>query len=117
MRHDSALPGVAWSSCASHAGVVAITHSEVTIKPSRQGLVFMLAWIGFLGLLMVLRAFALWLFCVVLLACLVPVALTARSRLSATGNTLTYRELVRTRVWRRHEIEGFAIPTRGHCLR
>jgi hypothetical protein len=86
----------------------------LTIKPPRWGLVFSVAWIGFLCLLMVAGAAGehdarglllvfLW------LPWLVPVALIARSRLIADGDILTYRSPLRTRAWRRSEIGCFAI--------
>jgi hypothetical protein len=86
----------------------------VIIKPSRQGLILIVAWIGFLCLLMVLGAVdehdPRGLFLVFLwLPWLVPVALTARSRVTAAGGTLTCRGPIRTRVWHRAEIGAFAI--------
>jgi hypothetical protein len=46
-------------------------------------------------------------------AWLVPVALIARSRVIAAGDTLTSRGPFRTRAWRRDEIDGFAITQSG----
>ena len=86
----------------------------VVIKPHRGGLVFAVAWIGFLCLLMVLGSIgehsARGLFLVfVWLPWLVPVVLAARYRLTAAGDTLTYRSPLRTRTWRRGEVEYFEI--------
>jgi Bacterial PH domain len=97
---------------------VAIADSDVAIKPPRSGLVFMVAWIGFLCLLIVAGAAGehnsrgLWLV-FLWLPWLVPVALIARSRVIAAGDTLTSRGPFRTRAWRRDEIDGFAITQSG----
>jgi hypothetical protein len=74
------------------------------------------AWIGFLCLLMVLGSIGerstRGLFLVfVWLPWLVPVALAARSRVTAVGDTLTYRSPLRTRTWRRAEVENFEIAS------
>jgi hypothetical protein len=42
---------------------------------------------------------------------LVPVALAARSRVTAVGDTLTYRSPLRTRTWGRLEVEHFEIAS------
>jgi hypothetical protein len=105
---------VAWCLSAGHAGIVTAADSDVVIKPRRWGLIVMVAWIGFLCFLMVVGAVnehdprGLWLV-FVWLPWLVPVALMARSRVVAAGDTLTCRGPLRTRVWRRAEIECFAI--------
>jgi hypothetical protein len=93
---------------------VAIADPDVTIKTPRSGLIFMVAWIGFLCLLIVAgtasehNSRGLWLVFLWLPA-LVPVALIARSRVVAAGDTHTSRGPFRTRAWRRDEIDGFAI--------
>lgn len=86
----------------------------MTIEPPRWGLVVMVAWIGLLCLVMVAGAVnehdPRGLFLVFIwLPWLVPVVLIARIRLSAVGDVLTYRGLLRTRVWRRDEIDCFEI--------
>jgi hypothetical protein len=97
-----------------HAGGVTLAEPGVVIKPHRGGLVFAVAWIGFLCLLMVLGSIgehSVWgLFLVfVWLPWLLPVVLAARYRLTAAGDTLTYRSPLRTRTWRRGEVEYFEI--------
>ena len=74
----------------------------------------MVAWIGFLCLLMVAGAAsehdAGGLFLVfVWLPWLVPVLLAARAQLTATGDTLTYRGPFRARSWHRGEVQRFEI--------
>jgi hypothetical protein len=86
----------------------------VTIRPSCRGLAFIIAWIGFLCLLMVAGAAgnhdARGLFLVFLwLPWLVPIMLAARTQVTAVGDILTYRRPFRTRSWRRDEIQRFEI--------
>lgn len=97
-----------------HAGGVTLPEPGVVIKPHRGGLVFVVAWIGFLCLLMVLGSIgahsARGLFLVFAwLPWLVPVLLAARHRLTAAGDTLAYRSPLRTRTWRRGEVGYFEI--------
>ena len=73
-----------------------------------------MAWVGFLCLLMVLGSIgehsARGLFLVFIwLPWLVPILLLARYRLTAAGDTLTYRSPLRTRTWRRGEVGYFEI--------
>jgi hypothetical protein len=80
--------------------------------------VFVVAWIGFLCLLMVLGSIgehsARGLFLVFIwLPWLVPVILAARSRVTIAGDTLTYRSPLRVRTWRRREVQSFEIAS-GH---
>lgn len=108
-----ALPSL---SARGHARGVIPGEPGVVIKPHHGGLVFVVAWIGFLCLLMVLSSIgersARGLFLVfVWLPWLVPVALAARSRVIAVGDTLTYRSPLRTRTWRRAEVENFEIAS------
>jgi hypothetical protein len=97
----------------------------VAIKASARGAVIMIAWIGFLCLVMVLGAVNErdprgLLLVLVWLPWLVPVALIARIRLSAVADVLTYRGAFRTRAWQRDQIECFGIiqsswrPDVGH---
>ena len=84
------------------------------IKPPRAGLVFVVAWIGFLCLLMVLGSIGEHsarglLLVFIWLPWLVPVMLAARSRVTVAGDTLSYRSPLRARTWRRGEIENFEI--------
>jgi hypothetical protein len=72
------------------------TEPAVTIKPPRTGMVLVLAWMGFLCLVIVAGAAsehdARALFLVfVWLPWLIPVVLFARSRLTAAGEILTCR--------------------------
>lgn len=88
----------------------------VTIRPSRAGLILMVAWIGFLCLVMVLGAAGehdtRGLFLVfVWLPWLVPVALAFRSGLTVTGDALTSQGLFRARAWPRSEIQSFEIAS------
>jgi len=74
----------------------------------------MVAWIGFLCLLMVAGAAgehdARGLFLVFLwLPWLVPVTLAARTQVTAVGDTLTYRSPFRIRSWHRSEVRRFEI--------
>jgi hypothetical protein len=77
-------------------------------------LAFMVAWIGFLCLLMVAGAVgehdARGLFLVFLwLPWLVLVMLAGRTQVTAVGDTLTYRSPLRTRCWDRSEVQRFEI--------
>jgi hypothetical protein len=74
----------------------------------------MVAWIGFLCLLMVAGAAGEHdarglLLVFVWLPWLVPVLLAARSQVTAAGDTLTYRSSLRTRSWHRSEVQRFEI--------
>jgi hypothetical protein len=101
---------------------------DVIIKPSsRAGLVFVVAWIMFLCLVTATGAArqhdaGALLLVFVWLPWLVPVALIARSQLTAVGDTLTYRSPLRTRAWHRTEICSFEIaplrwsPSKGQVL-
>lgn len=98
----------------AHARGVQLGEPDVVIKSPRGGLVFAVAWIGFLCLLMVLGSIrehsARGLFLVfVWLPWLVPVVLGARYRLTAADDTLIYRSPLRTRAWRRGEVGYFEI--------
>ena len=108
-----------------HADGVINAGDGVTIKTSARGAVIMVAWIGFLCLVMVLGAVNErdprgLLLVLIWLPWLVPVVLLARIRLSVVGDVLTYRGAFRTRAWQRDQIEGFGIvqsrwrPDVGH---
>lgn len=106
--------GVAYVVPVGQAVGVGEVQARLIIEPPRWGLVAMVAWIGFLCLVMVLGAVdehdPRGLFLVLVwLPWLVPVALLARIRLSAAGDVLTYRGPFRTRLWRRDEIDCFGI--------
>ncbi|HXW44979.1 MAG TPA: hypothetical protein VEL03_09340 [Streptosporangiaceae bacterium] len=97
----------------------------LVIGASRIVLAFMIGWIALVCLLVITGALRQhdprgFLLLLVWLPLLVPVALVARVRVKASGDTLTYHGLLRKRAWRRQEIARFAItkpvqsPRPGH---
>lgn len=94
----------------------------VVIGASRLGLAFMVGWIALVCLLIVAGALSARdpraiLLVLIWLPLLVPVALVARIRVKASGNTLTYHGLIRKRAWQRQEIARFAITKPVQSLR
>jgi len=86
----------------------------LVIRASRVGLAFLVGWIALLCLLIVVGAISRHdprgiLLVLIWLPLLIPVALVARIRVKASGDTITYHGLIRKRAWQRQEIDRFGI--------
>jgi hypothetical protein len=86
----------------------------LVIGASRVGLVFLVGWIALICLLTVAGALRTHdargiLLVLIWLPLVVPVALVARVRVKASGDTLTYQGMIRKQAWRRQEIDRFVI--------
>jgi hypothetical protein len=94
----------------------------LVIGASRIGLAFMVGWIVLLCLLIVAPAVSNHnprgiLLVLVWLPLLIPVALVARVRVKASGDTLTYHGMIRKRAWNRRDIDRFDITERAKSPR